>query len=184
MREATTIDTMNKNRDGPADGRRQGLRGQCRGKPIERPAGAGNLFKTANHQDRKTYGQAPISGSVEEGAAARYVTWSLNPEVEKGLMERARAPGVSLDDYLQELVAREAGLPVATDLRPIHSRFNNLSDLLFNSPFAGANLDLDRSKDHPRPDVLLGRLDRPPGSLPYRVAIPSRPRAAPPPARR
>jgi hypothetical protein len=38
------------------------------------------------------------------------VTLSLNPEVESSLMARARARGVSLEDYLQELVAREAGL--------------------------------------------------------------------------
>ncbi|MBK5295452.1 MAG: hypothetical protein JJE04_27715 [Acidobacteriia bacterium] len=70
-------------------------------------------------------------------------------------MARAQARGVSLDDYLQELVAREAGLPAAEEGRPIHRRFDNLSDLLLNSPFAGANLDLERPKDFPRP-VDLG----------------------------
>jgi hypothetical protein len=83
------------------------------------------------------------------------VTLSLNPEIEKGLIARAQARGISLDEYLQELVAREAGLPVAAEPRPIHKRFDNLSDLLLNSPFAGANLDLQRSKDHPR-QVDLG----------------------------
>jgi hypothetical protein len=78
------------------------------------------------------------------------VTLSLNPEVERGLLARARARGVSLDDYLQELVAREAGLPGAAEPRPALERFDNLSDLLLNSPFAGANLDLERSQDHPR----------------------------------
>jgi hypothetical protein len=39
------------------------------------------------------------------------VTLNLNPEVEKGLLARARARGVSLDDYLQEIVTREAGVP-------------------------------------------------------------------------
>jgi hypothetical protein len=29
-------------------------------------------------------------------------------------------------------------------------RFDNLSDLLLNSPFAGANLNLDRPTDQPR----------------------------------
>jgi hypothetical protein len=29
-------------------------------------------------------------------------------------------------------------------------RFDNLSDLLLSSPFAGANLDLERFKDQPR----------------------------------
>jgi hypothetical protein len=86
---------------------------------------------------------------------AMTVTLNLTPEVEKGLMARAQARGISLDDYLQELVAKEAGLPVAAEPRPIDKRFDNLSDLLLNSPLAGANLDLERSKDYPRP-VDLG----------------------------
>jgi hypothetical protein len=49
------------------------------------------------------------------------VTLDLNPEVEKGLMARAEARGVSLEEYLRE-------------------EFDNLSDLLLHSPFAGANL--------------------------------------------
>ena len=84
------------------------------------------------------------------------VTLSLNPDVEKGLLARARERGVSLDAYLQEMVAREAGLsqpagPQAAELK----RFDNLSDLLLNSPFAGGDLDLERSKDYPR-QVDLG----------------------------
>jgi hypothetical protein len=79
------------------------------------------------------------------------VTLNLTPEVEKGLMARVQARGVSLDDYLQELVAKEVGLSVAAGPRPIHHWFDNLSDLLLNSPFAGANLDLARSQDYPRP---------------------------------
>ena len=83
------------------------------------------------------------------------VTLSLNPEVEKGLTARAQARGLSLDDYLQELIAREAGLPGFAEPPQAEKRFDNLSDLLLNSPFAGANLDLERSKDYPRP-VDLG----------------------------
>ena len=41
------------------------------------------------------------------------VTLSLNPEVERGLIVRARARGVSLDDYLQELVEKDVGLAAA-----------------------------------------------------------------------
>ena len=78
------------------------------------------------------------------------VTLSLNPEVERVLIARAHARGVSLSDYLQELVAREASSTSAAELGPAHQRFDNLSDLLLNSPFAGANLDLERSKDYPR----------------------------------
>jgi hypothetical protein len=42
------------------------------------------------------------------------VTLSLNPEVERGLIVRARARGVSLDDYLQALVEKDVGFGVAT----------------------------------------------------------------------
>jgi hypothetical protein len=78
------------------------------------------------------------------------VILNLNPEMEKGLLARAQARGVSLDDYIQELVAREAALPAAPEPPPAGKRFDNLSGFLLNSPFAGANLDLERSKDYPR----------------------------------
>ena len=92
-----------------------------------------------------------ISSTVEEkGIAAMNVTLSLNPEVEKGLLARAHARGVSLDDYLQELVAREAGVPHGAETLTDQKQFDNLSDLLLNSPFAGASLDLERSRDYPR----------------------------------
>jgi hypothetical protein len=83
------------------------------------------------------------------------VTLNLDAATEKSLMERAHARGVSLDDYLQELVAKEARPHLAPEPLPAHNGFDNLSDLLLNSPFAEANLDLERSKDHPRP-VDLG----------------------------
>ncbi|MGA2114981.1 MAG: hypothetical protein ABSH56_09560 [Bryobacteraceae bacterium] len=79
------------------------------------------------------------------------VTLSLKPEVEEGLLARAHDLGLSLDDYLQEIIAKEAGLPVAAEPPAIQEPFDNLSDLLLNSPFAGADLDLERSKDCPRP---------------------------------
>jgi len=79
------------------------------------------------------------------------ITLSLNPEVEKNLIERAHARGVSLEAYLQELVAREAGLPEKSQSPEALKQFNNLSDMLLRSPFAGANLDLERSRDYPRP---------------------------------
>ena len=77
------------------------------------------------------------------------VTLNLDPEMEKGLLARAHERGVTLDDYLYELVAREAGMPVSARQLPVQERFRNLSDLLLHSPLAGANLDLERSKDYP-----------------------------------
>jgi hypothetical protein len=57
------------------------------------------------------------------------VTLTLNPEVEKGLLARAQARGVSLDDYLQELITKEAGSPVAAaESHPAQKRFDYLSD--------------------------------------------------------
>jgi len=79
------------------------------------------------------------------------VTLNLKPEVEKGLIARARERGVSLDDYLQEIVTREAGVPPSS---PSSTEAKNLSDLLLNSPFAGADLNLERSRDYPRPTEL------------------------------
>lgn len=78
------------------------------------------------------------------------VTLNLNPELEESLILRAQARGVSLDDYIQELIAKEAGSHVASEPCPSQRQFDNLSDLLLNSPFAGANLHLERSQDYPR----------------------------------
>lgn len=75
----------------------------------------------------------------------------LNPETEKSLVAQANQRGVSLHDYLQQIIAREAGLSVVSQPTP---RAENLSDLLLNSPFAGANLDLERYQDYPRPTDL------------------------------
>jgi hypothetical protein len=83
------------------------------------------------------------------------VTLTLEPEIEKNLLARAQAHGVSLDEYLHELVAKEASLSEASNLQPVHQRFKNLSELLLNSPLAGSDLDLERSKDYPR-SVDLG----------------------------
>lgn len=86
------------------------------------------------------------------------VTLTLNPDVEEGLTARAHERGVSLDAYLHELVAREAGLArTGTVLAAAANdeQFDNLSDLLLNSPFSEAALDLERSKDYPR-EVKLG----------------------------
>ncbi len=69
----------------------------------------------------------------------------ISPETEESLGARARERGVTLSDYLREIVTREAGL------RQPEAKADNLSDLLLNSPFAGANLNLERSMDYPRP---------------------------------
>ena len=79
------------------------------------------------------------------------VTLKLNPEVERGLLARAQERGVPLDVYIQELISNEAGAErVEKNGGSNLEGFANLSDLLLKSPFAGANLNLDRSADSPR----------------------------------
>ena len=77
------------------------------------------------------------------------VTLKLNPEVEQGLLARAQERGVPLDVYIQELILNEIAAEERNG-RSSTERFANLSDLLLSSPFAGANLNLDRSADSPR----------------------------------
>jgi hypothetical protein len=43
------------------------------------------------------------------------VTIELQPDIERGLLARAAAQGVSITDYLQDIVAREVGKTVATN---------------------------------------------------------------------
>ncbi len=38
------------------------------------------------------------------------LTLTLNPEVEQGLLTQAQEQGVSLDDYLQELLEKQASI--------------------------------------------------------------------------
>ena len=56
------------------------------------------------------------------------------------LKAKAAAEGLSLEVWLQKLAEQK---------RPARHRHiaRNLSDLLLNSPFAGADLNLERSKD-------------------------------------
>ena len=71
------------------------------------------------------------------------VTLNLTEDLEKKLVERAKDRGMSLSDYLQEVVA--------SDVRKSEtSHFRNLSDLLVSSPLYGADLDLNRLEDPPR----------------------------------
>jgi len=77
------------------------------------------------------------------------LTITLPDEEVPALKARATARGVSAEQYALQVL--EHDLAAAAEPRPASPRrFDNLSDLLLSSPFAGANLDLERSKDHPR----------------------------------
>ncbi|HWZ43704.1 MAG TPA: hypothetical protein VNW97_09505 [Candidatus Saccharimonadales bacterium] len=79
------------------------------------------------------------------------VTLDLDPETEKRLVAQAHERGVSLCDYLQEIVRKGVHL---YDGPLLSMKAGNLSDLLLNSPFAEANLNLERFQDYPRPAEL------------------------------
>jgi uncharacterized protein (DUF1778 family) len=74
------------------------------------------------------------------------VTINLPPETEKALKAQAEAQGLSMEDWLLRLAERAAEQPAKAE-----KRFDNLSDLLLASPLAGADLNLERSHDYPRP---------------------------------
>lgn len=76
------------------------------------------------------------------------LTIKLPDEDVQALQAKASARGVSAEQYALEVLEQD----LSTDnAKSTHKRFANLSDLLLASPFAGANLDLDRSQDHSRP---------------------------------
>ena len=81
------------------------------------------------------------------------VTIDLNPEVEKELLAQARERGMSLSDYLQEIVAGQARGVAAGLAEPSHKR---LIDVLTATPFAGSELNIQRSKDTRAPSIYDG----------------------------
>ena len=75
------------------------------------------------------------------------MTITLSPEQERLLTEAveaglAQSPDEALDKAVRALRESAPSSP--------QSGAKNLSDLLLNSPFAGANLNLDRAADYPR----------------------------------
>jgi Arc/MetJ-type ribon-helix-helix transcriptional regulator len=70
----------------------------------------------------------------------------IAPETERLVREEIRRGHFrSIDDLIR------AGVEALRERKSASAAFSNLSDLLLNSPFSGADLDLARSPDHPRP---------------------------------
>ncbi len=82
------------------------------------------------------------------------MTVEIKPETERLAREEiARGHVHSVDELIEVAVnALRAKHPLAAPVgepRPRKPR-KNLADFLLESPFAGAGLDLERQKDHPR----------------------------------
>lgn len=76
------------------------------------------------------------------------------PEVEALIQQRLRATGKkSVEDVIFDALCASVS-PQSEALSTNRRNFDNLSDLLLNSPFAGANLDLERERDYPRTIVI------------------------------
>jgi hypothetical protein len=75
------------------------------------------------------------------------ITLNLQPEDERGLLAQAQLRGLSLQDYVEQIVMREAHLADAAAPAPPQG---NLHEFFMNSPLRGAGLDLERAKDYPR----------------------------------
>ena len=77
------------------------------------------------------------------------ITLDLQPEIEKGLLAQAQARGVSLTDYVQEIVTREArvsepvGKPPARNLVELFEPLRGL--------FEDGELDFSRNPSTGRP---------------------------------
>jgi len=74
------------------------------------------------------------------------ITLDLNPEIERGLLVQAQAHGVSLEQYVQEMVAREANNSLAAVTESPGSKAENLVELFANSPFKGLSMEFERDR--------------------------------------
>jgi Arc/MetJ-type ribon-helix-helix transcriptional regulator len=80
------------------------------------------------------------------------MTVEINPEFEEFIAESLRHGRFrSVDDVVNRALAV---LKQSTFSNAPRSPRPNLADFLLNSPFAGAELDLERRKDYPRPIEL------------------------------
>jgi hypothetical protein len=70
------------------------------------------------------------------------------PEVEALLLKSLRASGLSSPEDLIFEALRE--FDTKAKRQPDAGKFANLAELLLNSPFAGAGLELERAGDNPR----------------------------------
>ena len=77
----------------------------------------------------------------------------LDPEIERGVEARAASRGISLGEYVQEVLRKDLAHS-DSEAQPVEGRYRNLSEMLLNSPFAGSELDLERSPELPRPEEL------------------------------
>jgi hypothetical protein len=85
-------------------------------------------------------------------------SWAINieitrPELQDLIQRSLRATGLSKPEDVIFEAMREFDAK-STPRRSEADKFGSLAELLLNSPFAGAGLDLERVRDYPR-DVVI-----------------------------
>ena len=72
------------------------------------------------------------------------ITLEIQPEIERGLLARAQARGISMTAFVEEIVAREAHLGTGQELIDVCARVRGLADDLdiSRNPSSGRAVDL------------------------------------------
>ena len=86
----------------------------------------------------------------QKGAIVMTITLDFQPDIEQGLLAQAQARGVSIADYVKEIVAREVHIPEAPIEGVSAPEARNLVELFANSPFKGMNMEFERDRDYGR----------------------------------
>ena len=103
-----------------------------------------------------TFGEShgPALGCVVDGCppGLPLTEDDLQSDIEQHLAEQARRLGLSLPDYIKQIVSREAqrSESIEQDAPPTRPVPGNLHEFFMNSPLRGASLDLERARDYPR----------------------------------
>ena len=72
------------------------------------------------------------------------ITLEIQPEIERGLLARAEARGISMTAFVEEIVAREANVGTGQELIDVCARVRGLADDLdiSRNPSSGRAVDL------------------------------------------
>lgn len=84
--------------------------------------------------------RAARSPEDRKAPCERIITLDLTLEIEQGLLAQARGKGLSLFDYLQQIVQREAHVAPRDKSAPVPE----------NSPIRGLNREFERNRDYGR----------------------------------
>ena len=77
------------------------------------------------------------------------ITLDLTSDIEKDLLAQATARGLSIAEYVQQIVTREAGQSASASIAPV-AEPKNIFELFANSPFKGLNIEFERDRDYGR----------------------------------